>query len=284
MTGFKGQALTLALTGLLASACGGGTSAATSMNVTIPFHARVGSQPFACGQTYTGLGTTGTTYEPRDFRLYVHDVRLVSTEGTEVPVALTNDGAWQSDGLALLDFENKAGLCSNGTEETNDHLVGTVPVGHYAGLRFKVGVPFEMNHQDASVAHSPLNVSTLFWGWEGGYKFIRLDGRTTGQSGHNFHLGSTECQTSGPTQVTSCLHPNVVDVEIAGFDPAQSAVVVDVAALFADSNLDVNQEDSAPGCMSEQDDADCIPIFHRLGLGIGDTAADPTAQAFFRKE
>jgi hypothetical protein len=52
----------------------------------------VGSQDFACGQLYTGVGTTATTYEPKDFRLYVHNVRLLSEEGTEVPVTLTEDG------------------------------------------------------------------------------------------------------------------------------------------------------------------------------------------------
>lgn len=286
MTGLQGHALVLALTGLLASACGGGTSAAPSMSVTIPFHARVGSQPFACGQTYTGLGTTGTTYEPRDLRLYVHDVRLVSTDGTEVPLALTDDGAWQLEGLALLDFEDKTGLCSNGTPQMNTQLVGTLPPGHYSGLRFKVGVPFELNHQDASVARSPLNVTTLFWGWEGGYKFLRLEGRTAGLSGHVVHLGSTECQTSGINQVTSCQHPNIIDVEIPGYDPEQSssAVVLDVAALFAGSNLDTNQDNTAPGCMSDQADSDCVPIFQRLGLGIGTVAADPAHQTFFRKE
>ena len=283
MIGFKAHAVTLALTGLFVSACGGSPPAGP-MTVTIPFHARVGSQAFACGQTYTGLGTTGTPYEPRDFRVYLHDVRLLATDGTEVPVSLTNDGVWQQDGLVLLDFENKTGLCLNGTPDMNDHLVGTVPAGHYVGLRFKVGVPFGLNHQDASVARSPLNVSTMFWGWQGGYKFIRLDGRTRGLS-HNFHLGSTECQTSGPQQVTSCQHPNVAEVEIPGVDPEQApAVVLDVATLFAGSNLDVDQPDTAPGCMSEQNDNDCAPIFQRLGLGLGDKAANPAAQAFFRKE
>ena len=149
--------LPLALAALLTTAC--------EKELSIVFKPVVGSLDFACGQLYTGVGTSATTYEPKDFRLYVHNVRLVSAEGTEVPMTLTEDGAWQREGLALLDFENKTGLCSNGTEATNDRLVGTVPQGQYTGLRFTVGVPFDMNHQDASTAASPLNVSTLFWGW-----------------------------------------------------------------------------------------------------------------------
>lgn len=281
--------LCFALTALVSAACGDDKSTPppdAPLDVAITFKPMVGDKAFACGQTYTGLGTTGSTYEPKDFRLYIHNVRLISHDGWDVPVTLTEDGAWQQDGVALLDFENKTGLCSNGTEATNDRVVGTVPAGSYMGLRFTVGVPFEKNHQDASTAHAPLNVSTMFWGWAGGYKFIRLDGRTTGlPTGHNFHVGSTECQTSGPNQVTSCEHPNRSEVQIMNFDPsAGSAVVVDVAALFSGSDLDANQDDTAPGCMSELIDEDCAPLFQRMGLGFGTTQANPSGQVFFRKE
>ncbi|WP_224244572.1 MbnP family copper-binding protein [Hyalangium gracile] len=284
-----GSILPLALTALVATACGDEEPAPTPeppLDVAITFKPMVGSQPFACGQTYTNLGTTGTTYEPKDFRLYVHNVRLLSHGVTEVPVELADDGAWQQEGLALLDFENKTGLCSNGTTAMNNRVVGTVPAGHYSGLRFTVGLPFEKNHQDASTARAPLNISTLFWGWAGGYIFIRMDGRTTGlPAGHSLHLGSTECQLSGPNQVTSCGRPNRFEVEIAGFDPtASKAVVLDVAALLAGTNLDTNQAETAPGCMSESTDNDCAPIFQRLGLGFGGAQANPSAQVFFRKE
>jgi uncharacterized repeat protein (TIGR04052 family) len=281
-----GRVLALALAALLATACGDEPGHShDELNLSIAFKPRVGSQDFACGQVYTGVGTTGTTYEPKDFRLYVHNVRLLS-HGTEVPVKLTDDGAWQQDGLALLDFEDKTGLCTNGTTATRDRIEGTVPAaGHYTGLRFTVGVPFEKNHQDASTAAAPLNVSTLFWGWEGGYKFLRLDGRTAGlPSGHNLHLGSTGCQTSGPFQVTSCQNGNRFEVEIADFDPTKpQGVVLDVAALFAGSNMDVNQASTPPGCMSATDDMDCAPVFQRLGVAFGGTQAPP-GQSFFRKE
>jgi len=282
-----GNLLPLCLAALLANACGEepGEPSDGNLKLSISFKPMVGSQDFACGQVYSGLGTSATTYEPKDFRLYVHNVRLVS-HGTEVPVTLTDDGLWQRDGLALLDFEDKTGLCTNGTEATNTRLVGTAPADHYTGLRFTVGVPFEKNHLDASTAASPLNVSTLFWSWEGGYKFLRMDGRTRGlPNGHSVHVGSTGCQTSGPNQVTSCQDANRFEVEIADFDPTQArGVVLDVAALFAESNLDVNQAQTPPGCQSTATDADCGPVFQRLGLGFGGTQANPTGQLFFRKE
>jgi len=284
MKSLLGGVLLLTLGALLATGCGGepGPADGAPMNISIVFQPRVGSQDFACGQRYTGVGTSATSYEPKDFRLYLHNVRLLA-DGTEVPMTLTEDGAWQKEGLALLDFENKSGLCSNGTEATNHRLVGTAPVGHYTGLRFTVGVPFEKNHQDVSTASAPLNVSTLFWSWAGGYKFLRLEGRTSGlPNGYNLHLGSTGCQLSGPTQVTSCQNANRFEVELAGFDPTRAQrVVLDVASLFSGSNLDVNAAQTAPGCMSDPDDTDCAPLFQRLGLAAGGLPANPL---FFRKE
>ena len=282
MKTFHGRALALAVISLLSTACG---ERDEPLNVTIPFRAMVGNQPFACGQTYTGLGTTGTTYRPKDFRMYVHDVRLVTSGGEEVPVVLTEDGMWQGGGIVMLDFENKTGLCSNGTTGTNDRIVGTVPHNEYSALRFTVGVPFDKNHQAMESGKAPLGVSTLYWAWEAGHKFLRLDGNTTGlPNGHNLHLGSTGCKTSAPNVVTSCDNPNRFEVEISSFDPEQpSTLVVDVAALFARANLDVNQPSTGPGCMSDQGDGDCAAIFQGLGLSFGGET-NPRGQVLFRKE
>jgi uncharacterized repeat protein (TIGR04052 family) len=280
-----GSATSLALAALLATACGDEpTPPDGPPEFSIVFKPMVGSRDFACGQTYTGLGTTATTYEPKDFRLYVHNVRLVS-HGTEVPLTITNDGMWQRDGVALLDFENKTGLCSNGTTATRDRVVGTAPENHYNGLRFTVGVPHEQNHLDVSTAQPPLNISTLFWSWEEGYKFLRMDGRTRGlPNGHALHLGSTGCQTSGPNQVTFCQNPNRIEVEIADFDFTSSRVVLDLEALLATSNLDVNQAQTAAGCQSDTIDGDCASVFHRMGLAFGGTQGNPAGQIFIRKE
>ncbi|MGI9627435.1 MAG: MbnP family protein, partial [Longimicrobiales bacterium] len=74
--------------------------------VAINFQAQVNGAAFACGTSYDNVGTSNTTITPVDFRFYVHDVRLVTSAGSEVPVELTQDGQWQREGLALLDFED----------------------------------------------------------------------------------------------------------------------------------------------------------------------------------
>ncbi|MDC0712241.1 metallo-mystery pair system four-Cys motif protein [Stigmatella sp. ncwal1] len=279
---------------LAASALGCGddepeTPALTTLS--IPFEARVGTQPFACGQRYLGLGTTKTAYDPQDFRMFVHDVRLVSDTGQEVPVSLTADGVWQAEGVALLDFANTAGLCSNGTSQINTQVVGTVPEGTYRGLRFRLGVPFALNHLDVSTRPPPFDdASSLYWGWKTGYLFLRIDGRTTGLPGGYFmHLGSADCaappagQTSG---TAGCEFPNRPEIALEGFEPGTGKVVVDLAALLADANLDVNADvpNTSLGCMSQKEDPDCTPIFHRMGISMDKQAPAPSAQSFIRVE
>ncbi|MFP2895732.1 MbnP family copper-binding protein [Corallococcus sp. 4LFB] len=259
------------------------------LTVNVPVVARVGAEAFTCGKTYANVGTTGTTYEPMDFRVYVHDVRLVTRAGQEVPVTLTEDGSWQSEGVVLLDFANKDGLCTQGTEGMNASIKGTAPQGDYTGLRFKLGVPEERNHGDVSTAAAPLGDTGLFWSWRSGYIFLRVDGHTPGLPEHVMHLGSTHCAPppEGQTQGTAgCANDNRPELALDGFDVTKNKVVMDVGALFAGSNLDQNLSgpNTAVGCMSSPTDVDCAPIFQRLGLAFSDQSANPAEQSFIRAE
>ncbi len=143
--------------------------------MTLQFQAQVGDQPFACGESYPALGMGDTTVMPADFRFYVSNVTLIDSSGDRIPLELEQDGKWQYESVALLDFEDKSGPCGNGTTETRTQVVGQIPAGDYQGLEFQVGVPFDLNHQDATLAPSPLNLTSLWWNWQGGYKFIRID-------------------------------------------------------------------------------------------------------------
>ncbi len=251
--------------------------------VSVRFKGMVGEAPVSCTSTYEGIGTSGSTIALQDFKFYVHNVRLVTLAGTEVPVVLEQDGRWQRDDVALLDFEDGTGSCANGGPELRDIVTGRVPQGDYGGLKFTLGVPFDKNHRDPVAEASPLNLSRMFWSWNGGYKFLRLDFTSTGlPQGHLVHLGSTNCVPNQTriTVPTACARPNRVDVAFSSFDPARDIVVADVKQLLAANNVDVNTPDTPAGCMSAPGDPECPPLFGRLGLPIGDLAA--SVQSFFR--
>ena len=254
--------------------------------VSLNFTAVVGSQAVACGTEYT-LGSADTTATLADFRLFVSNVRLIDDGGAEVPVALTQDGKWQYESLALLDFEDGSGACQDGgTTDLNGAVVGTVPAGTYDGVAFDLGVPFEFNHSDTATAPSPLNLPSMFWNWQGGYKFARIDVRPTGGDPWNVHLGSTGCVSDGPTDApeAECGKPNRPSVRLTGFDPLTTPIQMDLAALLEGVDVSSNTMDTPPGCMSNPTDtAECPALFSNLGLSFDSGACESGCadQSFF---
>lgn len=271
--------------------CGGDENPNTSSGGTnsepiaaeISFEARVGSNIFDCASIYK-VGSAQSDATITDFRLYVHGVKLHATDGSWATVELDQDGLFQYQNIALLDFENKAGNCMNGTTETNTTIRGKVAAGTYDGISFVVGVPFDLNHEDAAVAPSPLNLSALFWSWNGGYKFMRVDAKAMGAMGSfNMHLGSTGCMDDGMGHVMSCAQPNRPTIDLTGFDPLTGKIVINYGALVAENDISTDTG-GAPGCMSGIDDPECVATFGKLGIHIADGSIHPEEQVVFQGE
>jgi uncharacterized repeat protein (TIGR04052 family) len=273
---------------LALAACSTAPSTPKTAQVSLNFAAQINGQPFACGQRYDGVGTTRSSITPSDFRMYVSEVKLLRQDGSAVPVQLAQDGIWQHQNVALIDFENGTGPCRNGTTATNTAVRGQVPAGDYVGVELTVGVPFAQNHQDPTVAPAPLNSTAMFWNWQGGYKFIKFDTTSSGISTdkpaapnamgpvtrYSVHLGSTACAGDSKTQAPSaCQNPNRMTVRLNQFDRAKNTVVVDMGAVLAQANVDVNAKGTSPGCMSFLKDADCPPVMNALGLAYDGVAA-----------
>jgi uncharacterized repeat protein (TIGR04052 family) len=275
-----------------------GSDAGTG-EVEIRFEARVGAEPFSCGDTYA-LGTPAMEAAPVDLRFYVQQVRLIANDGTEVPLVL-EDNDFQRMGVALVDFEDGAGGCNQGDAETNAVIRGTVPPGSYRGLAFRLGIPMELNHRDLTSLPAPLNRTSLFWGWRFGHIFFAattratvevpfvpdggtpdggIDGGTMSvQVEHFTHVGATDCDGDPEMgiPVTSCRRPNDPEVVLAEFDAAADVVVVDFAEVKRD--VDVREP---PGCHSFSDA--CSFPFDALGLNWATGSYTPTTQRVFRGE
>jgi uncharacterized repeat protein (TIGR04052 family) len=252
--------------------------------VTLKFSPQVGEQALRCDASYPGLGKTGSTVQLLDFKLYVRDVTLVRANGERHPLALDQDDMWQRDTIALLDFEDGTGTCDTGSPEVHGEIVGRVPdYNDYTGLEFKLGLPPELNHLDGATAPAPLNAPGMWWSWKGGYKFMRLDVRTRGNEVFFFHLGASGC-TGTVAEGFSCTEDNQALVRVDNFDSSRHQLVLDLAALYADVNLDHvidNETDFISGCMSSATDPECPALFAPLGLSVGEPS-QPLPITFFR--
>ena len=151
---FITASLTLAAAAAL-TACGGGDGGDSGpKSVTIEFAAVAGSTPIDCASTLTDLGTTNASGTLKDLRFYISNVKLVKSDGSEAALTLgsTDDfnASQGSDSVTLIDLEDKAGSCADGTEATNKVIKGKVPAGDYVGVKMTLGVPFSLNHTDQS--------------------------------------------------------------------------------------------------------------------------------------
>lgn len=266
---------------IFAGACGGDDEpaqpdasvpdAVSDQAATITFAAKVNGASFKCGQTYADVGSPAAPYTISDFRLYVHDVALTGPAGT-TPIALETN-AWQRDGVALLDFEDG---CDQGTPELHAAITGRVALGNYTGVQFKLGLPASLNHLDASKVQPPLSDTSMWWAWRSGYKFLKVDGKS-GDNSFFVHLGSTECPGPSPTEgpTAACTYPNVASIALATAitDPSKITVTADLGTLLAPSNVATNTADTAPGCMSDATDPECMVMLPRLALPASNTAA-----------
>lgn len=227
------------------------------------------------------------TMNPKDLRFYISNVRMVKENGTEVPVTLNDDGEWQYSNVALLDFEDASGTCndtlSGGTTATNTSISGKVPAGTYTGIAFDVGLPEDLNSQDNATAPAPLNISSMYWSWTGGFKFMKLEMIETGSSIQtSFHPGSTSCSdyvsggTAGAQNCAEANRPSILLNSSTEIDTTSVTVVLDLNNLFQRFEADLAMNTM---CMPGADKDNCLNVLENMGLAANGTST-PAANSF----
>ncbi len=292
---------------MLLAACGSSSDSDSSLpvvkstqDVAIQFAAQANGADVKCGAVneVANLGTTNKTAQIQDLRFYIFNLKLINSKGEAVAVSLTlND--YQDFGVALLDFEDATGVCV-GDAKLNTSIVGKVKADTYTGIQFTVGVPDTgidstgktviLNHSNTTAITAPLDVAAMAWSWQGGRKFAKIEvapnGGVINQKGTPettddatvtswvVHLGSTGCTGTDATGY-SCTNSNLVNIKFNSFDASKQKVVLDLAALLANSDISINQN-GALGCMSGTTDKECAAIFEAFGLDLATGNASTT--------
>ena len=201
-------------------------------------------------------------------RFFVADLAMIDGQGNATPVTL-DAGPWQNEVAALVAL---------GGQTKNPVVSGRVPPGDYAAIEFLLGIPFDRNHGNPLLASPPLNVASMFWSWQGGYKFMRIDIAND----WSFHLGSTGCVSASAVRPpsTPCRQPNAARIRLASETPYAGTIVVDLDVLLA--HIDTAGE---ANCMAAYADRGaCRGLLADLGLDpyTGRCVEDCAGQTVFK--
>jgi uncharacterized repeat protein (TIGR04052 family) len=229
----------------------------------------------------SNLVSGGSKVKLKDARFYVYDVKFISANGTETPFNLISDNTNQNsyeDGtsLAQIDFTDQTGDCASGifssgtTASTYTKLVGSPVIGSFTGLKFTIGVPSSLNHQDSTSAKAPLNSTGMNWSWNSGYKFMKIELIHEGGSSNNaWHLGSSSCSNS------ICAYSNRTTISVSkssGFNPSSDVVSLDLQAMMNGTNTTTSAISCHAGPQST--DTKCATIGSNLGLKTDGTPSN----------
>ena len=176
---------------------------------------------------------------------YVSSVQIKNQLTDQWNAVELQTNAWQSKGVGLLWFNTRCG------QETpqNRHLA--LLISHDAwinasAVRFELGVPFVLNHLNPVTQESPLNVPDMFWTWQAGHKFFRLDLMSQNHGENDawfYHLGSVGCSSASSLRSPSkpCKTPNRFQIEVPLHTNA-SEFAFDIHSLLA--GVQLNSETS----------------------------------------
>ena len=222
------------------------------------------------------LVSGGSQVSLKDARFYVYDVKLINTDGTKTAFSLSSDGVYQNSytangnsyNVGLLDFADGTSNCSSGafgtsvTSTTNTKLIGGPVVGLFSGIEFTVGVPEDLNHQDDTTLAAPLNSAGMYWSWNGGYKFMKLELLNGSSSPNAWHIGSSSCTNS------VCTYYNRATITVTKssgtFNPSTDTVALDLQALMNGTDTTT----TALSCMAgpQSTDTKCGTIGVNMGV------------------
>lgn len=188
----------------------------------------------------------------RDFSLYLSLIEYQDLVGQWHTVAL-DVGKESSSKVVLLTPQ-----CSNNAKDYKWQIQTNNNIEQWQKVKFTLGIPFELNHENPIFQKSPLNVPSMFWVWRTGHKFLRLEMESENDS-WLFHLGSVGCQAKSAIRAPEkpCQFPNTFSYEVNLLEDKQ--ISLDVGVLLNGITLNTDN-----GCKSSRENSTCITLFDNL--------------------
>ena len=236
--------LSLALLPVLLSGCG---PAAPKSSTTLSVQLHFNGAPLHCSSP---IDIAGQNWQLQQLQLYLSDFSLNNNA-----LLLDPTLPHQQARLALL-----GSVCDNSaTQSANWQVKFTRPLTP-GKLTFFVAVPQSLNHQDPLSAKAPLNQSDMYWSWQQGYKYLRLE-LAGAQQQWALHLGASGCQSASPLRppATACAAQNRPHVRL-NYQYGQN-LIFDLAPLLDGLALSADNH-----CMADPNRLSCQTLLPRLGI------------------
>jgi uncharacterized repeat protein (TIGR04052 family) len=216
-----------------------------------------------CQSTFVPEGTDKTWFIEQ-FQFFLSNIEITSDNSNWQHLQLVKS-PYQNADTALLGKN-----CLEREQQPNAEALGNwsitftndINLSKVTALRFNLGVPFTSNHLNPVSQESPLNLPSMFWVWQTGHKFMRIELGSLNEK-WLFHLGSTGCTAASVMREPKlpCRYPNTVNFElpIVKGEGKQLTLNVDLAKLLKKVVLT-----PASSCQSERDSASCQQLFNNL--------------------
>ena len=225
-----------------------------------------------CQSTFIA-GEDKKTWFVEQLQFFIHDIQFSSENSAWEKVNLLPN-FYQVDNSVLLgkncrQTKPTSSLDSAGNWQVEFHSDTKITAN--SRMKFTLGLPFASNHLNPISQKSPLNLPSMFWVWQTGHKFMRLELASSNEQ-WLFHLGSTGCQSASVMRAPKerCRYSNVFHFEVPAVknNSKQFVLNLNLAELLNKVTLD-----SSSSCQSARDSESCQQLFLNLSTTNSSTEA-----------
>lgn len=236
-------------------------------------------QVLTCQSAFNANGDNNA-WSVEQFQLFLSNIEVTSDQSKWQRLPLAKS-AYQNASTVLLGTNCRQQKQQNSAKEYGHWSIDfndEIDMSKITAMRFTLGVPFELNHLNPVKQDSPLNLPSMFWVWQTGHKFLRVE-LTSESDKWLYHLGSTGCKAPSVMRAPAspCRYPNTVDFEVPIAQGNEGLLTMNINLSELLKGVEITQDTS---CQSEQTNDSCQQLFKNLSLASEDTELTTKQRVF----